>query len=383
MEFPGYEREDGSFGVRNYVLVMSTVGCANGVVDAISRALPDVVPITHAHGCGYGPEDYGVGIRTLGGLVNNPNFGAVLFVGLGCENMTAEIMMMQVKDKPAESIVIQEVGGSAATTKKGIEIAKGFLEKLQAQERVPVPVSELVVGLECGGSDAFSGVTANPAVGAAADLFVGQNASVILSETTEMIGTAHILKQRGATPRLGERIERLVNDHEKHVRDSLGDLVGMVISPGNVEGGLSSITEKSLGCITKGGTTPIEEVIEYAGRPSKRGLIIMDTPGFDIESMSGMAAAGAQMIIFTTGRGSAAGFPGVPVIKVASNSAMFNKMVGDMDVNAGLIIDESKTIGEAGKDIFELAVEVAGGRQTCAEINRSVPFSILKQGPSF
>jgi len=383
MESLGYEREDGSFGVRNYVLVMSTVGCANGVVDAISRALPDVVPITHAHGCGYGPEDYGVGIRTLGGLVNNPNFGAVLFVGLGCENQTADIMMMQVKDKPAEALVIQEVGGSAATTEKGIEIAKGFLEKLEAQERVSAPVSKLTVGLECGGSDAFSGVTANPAVGAAADLFVGEGASVILAETTEMIGTAHILKRRGATPRLGEQVERLVNDHERHVRDSLGDLAGMVISPGNVEGGLSSITEKSLGCITKGGTTPIQEAIEYAGRPSKRGLIIMDTPGFDIESMSGMAAAGAQMIIFTTGRGSPAGFPGVPVIKVASNSGMYNKMVGDMDVNAGAIIDENKTIDEVGKEIFEFAVEVAGGRQTCAEINRSVPFSILKQGPSF
>jgi len=244
-------------------------------------------------------------------------------------------------------------------------------------------VSKLTVGLECGGSDAFSGVTANPAVGAAADLFVGEGASVILAETTEMIGTAHILKRRGATPRLGEQVERLVNDHERHVRDSLGDLAGMVISPGNVEGGLSSITEKSLGCITKGGTTPIQEAIEYAGRPSKRGLIIMDTPGFDIESMSGMAAAGAQMIIFTTGRGSPAGFPGVPVIKVASNSGMYNKMVGDMDVNAGAIIDENKTIDEVGKEIFEFAVEVAGGRQTCAEINRSVPFSILKQGPSF
>jgi altronate dehydratase large subunit len=316
-------------------------------------------------------------------LVNNPNFGAVLFVGLGCENMTAEIMMMQVQDKPAEALVIQDVGGSAATTEKGLEITKKFIEKLAGQERVAAPISKLTVGLECGGSDAFSGVTANPAVGAAADLFVGEDATVILAETTEMIGTAHILKRRGATPRVGEQVERLVIDHEKHVRDKLGDLVGMVISPGNVEGGLSSITEKSLGCITKGGTTPIQEVVEYAGRPSKQGLVIMDTPGFDIESMSGMAAGGAQIMIFTTGRGSAAGFPGVPVVKVASNSRMFNKMVGDMDVNAGSIIDGGKTLDAIGKEIFDLTVEVAGGKQTCAEINRSVPFSILKQGPSF
>jgi altronate dehydratase large subunit len=167
------------------------------------------------------------------------------------------------------------------------------------------------------------------------------------------------------------------------VRESLGDLAGMVIAPGNIEGGLSSITEKSLGCIRKGGTTPITEIVEYAGRPSERGLVIMDTPGYDIDSMAGMAAAGAQIIIFTTGRGSVAGFPGVPVIKVASNSRMFNKMVGDMDVNAGSITDDGRTIDEVGREIFDLAIEVASGKRTCAELNRSVPFNYLKQGPTF
>ncbi|MBI4832581.1 MAG: UxaA family hydrolase, partial [Candidatus Lindowbacteria bacterium] len=208
-------------------------------------------------------------------------------------------------------------------------------------------------------------------------------ATVILAETTEMIGTAHILKRRCATPELGEQVESLVNNHERHVRASLGDLAGMVIAPGNIEGGLSSITEKSLGCIMKGGTTAITEILEYAGRPSRRGLVIMDTPGYDIDSMAGEAAAGCQIILFTTGGGSTAGFPAIPVIKISSNSKTYKKMPGDMDVNAGSIIDEGKTLDEVGQEIFDLSIAVANGSRTCAELNRSVPFNYLKQGPTF
>jgi altronate dehydratase large subunit len=383
MEFKGFRREDGKIGVRNHVLVISSVSCANGVVDAIGRELPEVVAVTHAYGCGYGPEDVGVSRRTMAGLMNNPNVGAVLVVGLGCEILKSQFLAEAVNGKPVKALVIQEDGGSRATTDKGIEICRDYLKELGSQRCVSAPVSELIVGLECGGSDAFSGVTANPAVGVAADMFVGEDATVILAETTEMIGTAHILKRRCATTQLGEQIERLVNDHEKHVRASLGDLAGMVISPGNIDGGLSSITEKSLGCITKGGTTPITEIIEYAGRPEKKGLVIMDTPGYDIDSMAGMAAAGAQVILFTTGRGSTAGFPAVPVVKIASNSTTYNKMPGDMDVNAGSIIDADKTLADVGSEIFNLSFEVAEGRQTCAELNKSAIFNYLKQGPTF
>jgi altronate dehydratase large subunit len=383
MEFLGYKREDGKFGVRNHVLVMSSVSCANGVVEAIGRALPDAIPVTHAYGCGYGPDDIGVSMRTLLGLINNPNIGAALVIGLGCEALNSDYLKMGAQGKPVETLVIQQDGGSAATTEKGIEIVKKFMGQLKTQEQVSVPMSELIVGLECGGSDAFSGVTANPAVGAAADRVVAEGGTVILAETTEMIGTAHILKRRCTTPELGERVERLVNDHEKHVRASLGDLAGMVIAPGNIDGGLSSITEKSLGCIMKGGTTPIVEMIEYAGRPSLPGLVIMDTPGYDIDSMAGMAAAGAQILVFTTGRGSTAGFPGVPVIKVSSNSKTYRNMPGDMDVNAGSILDEGKTLDEVGQEIFDLIIEIGKGKQTCAEINKSMVFNYLKQGPTF
>lgn len=379
MEFLGYKRSDGRYGVRNYVLVLSSVSCASGVVDAIGRALPDVVTINYSTGCGLDR----IGIRTLTGLINNPNVGAVLVIGLGCEGTGSQRLLESAQAKPAEALVIQRDGGSTATTAKGIEIASSFLKELKGQPRVPAPVSELIVGLECGGSDALSGVTANPAVGVAADRFVELGATVILSETTEMIGTAHILKRRGATPELGEQVEKLVNDQQKRVRAALGDLAGLVIAPGNIEGGLSSIAEKSLGCITKGGTTPINEVVEYAQRPSKRGLIIMDTPGYDIDSMAALTAGGSQLILFTTGRGSIAGFPAVPVVKISSNSITYKNMPGDMDVNAGAIIDEDRTLDEVGRDIFDLSLSVANGRQTCAEVNRSVPFGYLKQGPTF
>jgi altronate dehydratase large subunit len=383
MKFLGYARLDGRFGIRNHVLVVSSVSCANGVVEAIGRALPEVVTVTHGYGCGCGPADTGVSYRVLAGLMDNPNVGGALVVGLGCEMLKSGMLAQSVQGKPVEELVIQNEGGSAVTRDKGIEIGRKLVKLLAAQNRVATPASKLLVGLQCGGSDSLSGITANPAVGAAADRFVEEGAVVILAETTEMIGTAHILKRRCATPELGEQVERLVNDQEKHVRAALGDLAGMVIAPGNIDGGISSITEKSLGCIAKGGTTPINEVLEYAARPSKRGLVIMDTPGYDIESMAGLAAAGTQVILFTTGRGSIAGCPAVPVVKIASNSRTFNNMPGDMDVNAGTIIDDGKTIEEVGQEIFDLSIEVANGKQTCAEINRSAPFNYLKQGPTF
>ena len=384
MEFMGYRRENGKVGIRNHVLVVSSVSCANGVVEAIGRALPDVVTVVHGYGCGYGRiEDVIVSGRVLSRLADNPNVGAVLFIGLGCEVLSPDRLVGEVKGKPVEVLVVQKDGGSAATTAKGIQIAARFLAELKVQERVPASVSELVVALECGGSDAFSGITANPAVGVAADRLVAEGATAILSETTEMIGTAHILKRRGVTIEVGEQVERLVNEHEKKVREELGDRAGMVIAPGNIEGGLSSITEKSLGCITKAGSTPINEVVGSAERPTKRGLVIMDTPGYDIDSMAGMVGGGAQMIIFTTGRGSVAGFPAVPVIKVASNAEMFRNMPGDMDVNAGTIADGDKTLDEVGQEIFDLVLRTAGGQKTCAEVNRSQPFNYLKQGPTF
>jgi len=383
MEFNGYAREHGGYGIRNHVLVICSVNCASGVVQAINRALPEVVPVINGYGCGSFGDDAVVMLRTLAGIANNPNVAAVLVIGLGCEGLGAEHLANSINGKPVERLVIQRDGGSAATTKRGIEIAGRFLSLARVQKRVPVPITKLVVGLECGGSDAFSGITANPAVGAAADLLVEAGATTILAETTEMIGTAHILRRRAATPELGEQIEKLVNNQEKKVRHALGEWAGMMIAPGNIEGGLSSITEKSLGCIEKGGTTPINEIVDYARRPVQHGLVIMDTPGYDIDSMAGLAAGGAHIILFTTGRGTPAGFPAVPVIKVCSNSTTFKNMLGDIDVDAGTIIEEDKSIEQVGQEIYKLMIRVANGELTCAEKNLSIPFNYLKEGPTF
>ncbi len=382
MEFKGYKRADGRYGVRNHVLVVSSVSCANGVVDALGRIFPDIVTVQHAYGCGYGPDDWGTSYNMLSGLVSHPNVGAVLAIGLGCELLKAEHLVDAVEGKPAEALVIQQAG-SAATTKMGIDIVEKFIRLLARQKRKPVPLSELLIGLKCGGSDAFSGVTANPSLGVAADMLVGEGAAVVMGEVTEMIGTDHILKGRCDSPELGDKLQKLILGHEKYVKDALGELAGLVIAPGNIDGGLSSITEKSLGCNAKSGTTPIREVVDYSARPTKKGLIIMDTPGYDIDAMAGMAGGGAQIIVFTTGRGTPAGFPAVPVIKVTSNSTTFHNMQGDIDVNAGSILDAGKTVREVGREIFDCIVRTAGGSLTSAEINRSSVFNCLKKGATF
>jgi altronate dehydratase large subunit len=378
MGFSGYRREDGRAGVRNHVVVISSVSCANGVTNAIGRALPAVKTITHAEGCGRGPLDMGITYRTMVGLCTNPNVAGVLVVGLGCEFIPAGGLARDIgaQNKPVEHIVIQDEGGSGPATTKGIEIAGKLLKHAGTLKRVECGWEELTLGLECGGSDALSGVTANPLVGGVADWLVGQGGTAILSETTEMIGAEHILARRAATPEIARQITELVQNQNRRVHEVLGDLAHMVISPGNIEGGLSNITEKSLGCIVKGGTTPLNEVMEYAQRPTKKGFVIMDTPGSDIFSITAMAAGGAQIILFTTGRGSCVGFPTVPVVKVASNRRLYEMMTGDMDVNSSRILEET-TLEEATAEFVDLLKRVADGEATKAEANGQDVLSIM------
>ena len=384
MGFLGYKRPDGKCGVRNYVMVLSSVSCANGVVNAIGRELPEVKAVTHPEGCGRGIADVEITGRTVAGLCRNPNVAAVLIVGLGCEFMKAPELAKQVRatGKPVQSLVIQEEGGTKKTTAKGIEIARNMLAQARLVSREECSWDKLVLGLECGGSDALSGVTANPLVGVAADWLVAQGGTVILSETTEMIGTEEVLKKRAATPEVGERLYGMIKDHTQFVKNALGPFASMVISPGNVEGGLTNITEKSLGCIIKGGTSPVNEVIGYGAEPSASGLVIMDTPGSDIFSLTGMAAGGAQIMLFTTGRGSPVGFPIAPVVKVASKTELFNMMEDDMDVNAGRLL-EGVSIGDAGNELVDLIKRVAEGEQPKAETNRQDCLSIHTVGPAF
>lgn len=384
MGFLGYKRPDGKCGVRNHVMVLSSVSCANGVVNAIGRKLPEVKAVTHPEGCGRGIADVEITGRTVAGLCNNPNVASILIVGLGCEFMKAPQLAEPVQDsgKRVETLVIQEQGGTRKTTAKGIEIARNMLNEVDSFAREDCGWDKLVLGLECGGSDALSGVTANPLVGVAADWLVAQGGTVILSETTEMIGTEEVLKKRAATPEVGDKLYGMIKDHTAFVKEALGPFASMVISPGNMEGGLTNITEKSLGCIIKGGTTPVVEVVDYGVAPSAGGLVLMDTPGSDIFSLTGMAAGGAQILLFTTGRGSPVGFPIAPVVKIASNSELFNMMEEDMDLNAGKLL-EGVSIADAGEELVDLIKRVAEGEQPKAEINLQDCLSIHTVGPAF
>lgn len=384
MDFSGFRRKDGTWGVRNHVVVMSSVSCANGVVRAIGRALPEVKTITHTEGCGRALDDVEVAQRTLVGMGNHPNVAAVLVVGLGCEVIKADALAARVADgeTPVEHLVIQATGGSVRSTTAGIRIAERMLARAQSQKREPCPWEALTVGMECGGSDALSGITANRLVGAVSDWLVQQGATVILSETTEMIGTETILANRADDPALGHRIFELIQMQRQKTEQFMGELAGLVISPGNMEGGLSNISEKSMGCIVKGGTTPIRELVAYGARPSKKGLVLMDTPGSDIFSLTGMAAGGAQVMLFTTGRGTPAGFPTVPVIKIASNDGVYEAMRDDMDVNAGMLA-QGAPLDEARDDLVTLIRQVAEGRPTKAEINRQEMVAIQTTGPAF
>lgn len=381
MCFYGYPREDGTFGVRNYLVVMASVVCANGVVEDICRQVPGVIPIAHTHGCGHTGE---IAMRTLSGLGRNPNIAALLVIGLGCEESIAPDIANAVIDtgKPVEYLVIQDEGGTAETARKGAEIVTRMLANAQDQKRVEVGFEHLVVGLECGGSDTFSGVSANPAVGIAADMVVGKGGTVILSEVSEMVGTAHLLKLRAASPEVARKIEAYIQlgTEAGNWGAAMCGYAAGAISPGNIAGGLTNITEKSLGCIAKGGTSTITDCIPYAVKPRTKGLVIMETAGYDIESITGMVAGGAQVVIFTTGRGSPAGYALAPVIKVVSNSDTYMRMLGDFDVNAGAVIDGEKAVEEVGREIFQLLIDVSGGKQTRAEINRQYQFGLRQEG---
>jgi len=382
VNFYGFRREDGTYGVRNHVAIISTVVCSNEVVEEIARRIQGVMPFKHSNGCGSTGE---ITLRTLSGIGRNPNIAAVLVIGLGCETCGAQELAEAIAQsgKQVEYLIIQKDGGTHGTIKKGIEIARRMLDQVQQEKRIEASLEHLIVGFECGGSDAFSGITANPATGAMADMLVAEGGTAIISEITEMVGTAHLLKQRAASLAIAKKIEAYVRLGTEASNWSSKRNSSRAIAPGNIEGGLTSIVEKSLGCIMKGGTSPITDCVPYAIKPATKGLVIMETDGYDIESMAGMAAGGAQVMVFTTGRGSPSGFAGVPVIKVATNSTTYRNLEGDLDINAGVIIDEDRTIQDVGETIFDMMVKVANGEQTKPEKNRQNHFAIRQEGFSY
>jgi len=343
-----------------------------------------VVSTTHAYGCSRGPRDLTILFRILSGLVHHPNVGGVVLIGLGCEVSNTKSLLPMVKDagKPVEVFNVQEDGGSLKTAEKGVAAARRILSEISSQPRTALPWDKLLVAMECGGSDAMSGVTANVAMGAVSDWLIEQGANVIFGENTEMIGTTHVLTRRAKNDEVAKQIQEMIERAEKLTHEMMGDLASLVISPGNMDGGMSTIAEKSMGCIFKGGTTTINQVVDYGEPPSEHGLILQDGPGYDGDSMAGLAASGSQLMFFSTGRGTPAGFPALPVIKVASNTRIYDAMRDDMDVNAGSLV-EGQSLDALRAEIIDLMIRVINGEKTKAEANGMDVFTLMTVHPPF
>ena len=381
----GFLRKNGSAGIRNHVLILPTVSCVNGVVNRISRDAPGTICAPHAHGCGRGgPRDLEILFRILAGLVNHPNIGGVILIGLGCEVSSTARLMPLIADagKPLEVFNVQTDGGSVQTAQKATAAARKMLDQLRTQDRVEIPWDKMMVAMECGGSDAMSGVTANVSLGAVSDWLVEQGATVLFGENTEMIGTTHVLTRRAKNEQVAGQIVRMIERAEKLTHDVMGELAGLVISPGNMDGGMSTIAEKAMGCIFKGGTSTINQVVDYGQTPSEHGLVLQDGPGYDGDSMAGLAASGSHLMFFSTGRGTPVGFPGMPVIKVASNTRIYAAMKDDMDVNAGVLTDGC-SLTELRDRMIDLMIRVINGEETRAEINKMDVLTFMTVHPPF
>jgi arabinonate dehydratase len=381
--FDGIVRQDGSVATRNYVGVLTTVNCsatvARMIADQVRRqGLADfanvdgVVALTHKYGCAAGSEGEAIDLlrRTIAGYARHPNFAAVLIVGLGCEanqlGRLAEAEGLPVGDR-IHPLVIQEEGGTTATAKRGAAIIRELLPDANRVTRQAVPARHLTLGLQCGGSDGFSGITANPALGAAADLLVRNGGTAILSETPEIYGAEHLLLRRAVSNEVGEKLLSMLRWWEEYAARH-GESLDNNPAPGNKAGGLTTILEKSLGAAAKGGSSDLVAVHRYAEPVTERGFVFMDTPGYDPVSATGQVAGGANLICFTTGRGSCYGCTPAPSLKLATNSDVFRRMEEDMDINCGEIADGTATVGEMGQRIFELILKTASGAKTKSEI---------------
>ncbi|MBV8071239.1 MAG: altronate dehydratase [Acidobacteriaceae bacterium] len=394
--FLGYRRADGRVGTRNYIAVVAASNCAAYTSELIAQSfrdekLPDnvdgVVAFPHGEGCGMaiGPDTTQLE-RTLRGVLDHPNVSAALILGLGCEvNQISHYLGLANGTEssiPAtlHGMTLQESGGTTGAVETARKQVRHFIDRAAAERRTDAPASELVLGLNCGGSDSFSGITANPALGYCCDLLVAQGGTVVLAETTEIFGAEHLLVQRARSEPIARKLLECVARYKTYLR-GFGGSFNDNPSPGNKEGGLTNILEKSLGAIAKAGTTPLEDVVDYAERINHPGFVFMNTPGYDPVSITGLGAGGVNLIAFTTGRGSAIGFPSIPVLKIASNSQTFRRMQGNMDLNAGRIADGEATVESVGREIFEALLRVASGERTKAELLGHHEFAPWKIGP--
>jgi altronate hydrolase len=377
--FLGYKREDGRAGTRNFVAVVAASNCAAHTAELIARsyentAMPPgvdgVVAFPHGEGCAHsiGPDTDQLR-RTLAGILAHPNVGAAIILGLGCE--VNQIDHYLGANAPRSSrlmgMTLQNTGGTRASVDYARKYINEQIDLLAAEKRVELPANLITVGLNCGGSDSFSGITANPALGHASDLLAKVGAASVLAETTEIFGAEHLLVKRSRNRETAERLLGFVKSYKAYLNQFAGSSFNDNPSPGNKEGGLTNIVEKSLGAVAKGGTSTLNEVLDYAERIHGPGFCFMNTPGYDPASLTGLAAGGSNVIVFTTGRGSAIGFPTVPVIKIATNTSMYKRMSDNMDINAGRIADGDATVEGIGQEIFDMILRVASGEITCAE----------------
>jgi altronate hydrolase len=396
LTFDGYRRLDGGAGTRNFIALCATVNCSATVVRRIADhfnrtgildAYPNVdgvIALAHGTGCGMAAsgEGYEALQRVLWGHATHPNVGAAIFIGLGCEVMQIGRMKSMFGSSGEErfhGLTIQETGGTRKAIAAGIEAIKKLLPSVNDVKREPIPLSELTVGLQCGGSDGFSGITANPALGAATDLLVKQGGTALLSETPEIYGAEQLLVRRAASKEVGEKLIARIRWWENYTEVNGGSMDNNP-SPGNKAGGLTTILEKSLGAAAKGGTLALSDVLLYAEKVKEHGFVFMDSPGYDPVSATGQIASGAQLVVFTTGRGSAFGSKPAPTIKLATNTAMYKMLDEDMDINCGDIID-GVSIDDKGREILAMIIEVASGRKSKSEAlglgdNEFVPWQI-------
>ena len=381
--FRGYRRVNGKVGTRNMIGLLTTVNCSASVSRFIAaevekrRLLEDyptidgIIALTHTSGCAMPTAGEGFELlrRTLLGYASHPNFGGILLLSLGCETNELQGLMEDPRfdvPVPHRALVIQEEGGTRETVRVGVEAISKLLPDIAAVEREDVPASELIVAMECGGSDAYSGIAANPVVGRASDRIVAEGGTAAFGETPEIYGAQHLLAARARDPRVSERLLERISWWEGYAAANDGSMDSNP-APGNKAGGITTILEKSLGAIAKGGSTDLVDVVEYAQPLRGPGLVFMDTPGYDPVSVTGLVAGGAHVVCFTTGRGSVFGCKPVPSIKVASNTSLFERMGDDMDINAGRVVDGTASVAEVGDELFELILEVASGRRPLSE----------------
>ena len=369
--FLGYPRTDGRAGTRNYIAVVAASNCASHTAELIASSyenLPPnvdgVVAFPHSEGCGHsiGPDTEQL-TRTLTGVLHHPNVSSAVILGLGCE--VNQIDPYLGSDRVV-GLTLQSSGGTRGALDAARQAIARMIERAAAEERTQIPASKIVLGLNCGGSDSFSGVSANPALGACCDILAEIGATFALAETTEIVGAEHLLLRRARNREIGERLLAMVRGYRGYL-DRFGASFDDNPTPGNKAGGITTILEKSLGAAAKAGTTPLNEVVDYAERIHGPGFVFMNTPGYDPISLTGLAAGGCNLIAFTTGRGSAIGFPTIPVLKIATNTPLFRRMGDNMDVNAGPIADGEASIAAVGQEIFDALLRVASGERTASE----------------